>query len=56
VVGVSDYQLIVILVGGCIGLILSVPAFWGILKWIEHRDMTRVERAMRKQRKMERKR
>jgi len=53
---VTAHQYIVAMIGGMIGLVLSVPAFWGILKWIEHRDMTRVDRAMRKLRKMERKR
>jgi hypothetical protein len=47
----SDTGLLAALIGGCIGLVLSVPAFWGILKWIEHRDMTKVERMMRKQAK-----
>jgi hypothetical protein len=46
---VNTHQYIMAMVGGMIGLVLSVPAFWGILKWIEHRDMTRVERMMRKQ-------
>jgi hypothetical protein len=45
----SDIGLLAALIGGCIGLVLSVPAFWGILKWIEHRDMTRADRMMRKQ-------
>jgi hypothetical protein len=48
---VSDTGLLAALIGGMIGLVLSVPAFWGILKWIEHRDMTRVDRMMRKQAK-----
>jgi hypothetical protein len=47
----SDTGLLAALIGGMIGLMLSVPAFWGILKWIEHRDMTRVERMMRKRAK-----
>jgi hypothetical protein len=52
----GEYQLIIVMIGGMIGFALSVPAFWGILKWIEHRDMTRVDRMTRKLRKMERKR
>jgi hypothetical protein len=52
----SETGLLAALIGGMIGLVLSVPAFWGILKWIEHRDMNRVDREMRKLRKMERKR
>jgi hypothetical protein len=47
----SDTGLLATLIGGMLGLVLSVPAFWGILKWIEHRDMTRVERMTRKQTK-----
>jgi hypothetical protein len=46
---VSDTGLLAALIGGMIGLVLFVPAFWGILKWIEHRDMTRADRMMRKQ-------
>lgn len=47
----TTHQLLVAMLGFSIGLVLSVPAFWGILKWIEHRDMTRVDRMMRKQAK-----
>jgi hypothetical protein len=53
---VSDTGLLAVLIGGCIGLVLAVPAVWGIFKWLDHRDMTRVDRAMRKLRKMDRKR
>jgi len=48
---VTTHQYVVAMIGGMIGLALSVPAFWGILKWIEHRDVTRVDRMMRKQAK-----
>jgi hypothetical protein len=44
----SNHQLIVIMLGFMIGLVLPVHAFWGFLKWIEYRDMTRVERMTRK--------
>jgi hypothetical protein len=47
----SDTGLLAALIGGMIGLVLSVPAFWGILKWIEYRDMTRIERWTKKQEK-----
>jgi hypothetical protein len=53
---VTTHQYIVAMIGGMIGLVLSVPAFWGILKWIEHRDMYSLEREMRKRRKKEKKR
>lgn len=44
----TNGQLIAILIGGCIGLVLSVPLTWGILKFIEYRDRTRIERWERK--------
>jgi hypothetical protein len=53
---VNNHELIVTAVSFAIGLVLSLPATWGVFRWIEYRDMTRVDRAMRKLRKMERKR
>jgi hypothetical protein len=53
---VSDTGLLAVLIGGCIGLVLAVPAVWGIFKWVEYRDMTRVDREMWKLREMDRKR
>jgi len=50
----SDTGLIAAMIGGCIGLVLSVPAFWGILKWIEYRDMTRIDRMMQRMERNER--
>lgn len=44
----SNTQLLAILIGGCIGLVLSVPLVWGMFALIERRDRDRVNRAMRK--------
>lgn len=45
----TSTQIIALLVGGIIGLVLSVPAVIGIFKYIDHRDRTRIERWERKQ-------
>jgi hypothetical protein len=52
---VSDTGLLAALIGGCIGLVLSIPLAWGIFKWIGYRDMTRVDRVMRKLQKKRKK-
>jgi hypothetical protein len=49
-------DLLIVLIGGCIGFVLSVPLTWGIFKWIKYRDMTRVDRLMRKYEKTKGKR
>lgn len=41
-------QIVALLVGGCIGLVLSVPLTWGAFKYIDYRDRTRIERWERK--------
>jgi hypothetical protein len=41
---ITLHDVLVILGGASIGLVLSVPAFWLFLKWMNHRDMTRVDR------------
>jgi uncharacterized membrane protein len=48
---VSTHELIVTLVAFAIGLVLSLPVTWVAHKWFEYRDMTRVERMMRRMRK-----
>jgi hypothetical protein len=44
----SNTQLLAILIGGCIGLALSVPVVWAVLTFCERRDRDRVNRAMRR--------
>jgi hypothetical protein len=44
----SNHQLLMLLVGGSSGFVLSVLLTWGLIKWIEYRDMTRIERWTRK--------
>ena len=45
----TNTQIIALLVGGNIGLVLSVPLTWGAFRFIDYRDRTRVERWERKQ-------
>ena len=47
----TDMQIIAILVGGSIGLVLSVPLTWGVFRFIDYRDRTRLERWERKNNK-----
>lgn len=46
----TNTQIIALLVGGCIGLVLAVPAVIGIFKYLDHRDATRIARWERKNR------
>jgi hypothetical protein len=56
---VSDTGLLAALLGGCIGLVLSIPVSLLLSKWLNYRDMTRIsrldKRKLRKQTKDNRK-